>query len=864
MILKVHPHLIEIEKEEPVNEKEINVSKCHFVFDDEIPADVVKEALFTFEGTTYKQIVVNDECDFPSEVLTKSGTVEIGIAPFKVQNEEYDIRYNPRSVYFNTWTGSLKDHVENSEPITPSDKEQIEQNIVNLQNDVEDLEENKQDKLVSGENIKTIYGESVLGTGDIEINVDLSDYYTKEEVDQSQATQNDQINANKGDIESLNGRLTNYSLITETGTQIALNINSSNYQMTAILKDKNGNVIYTSNVIDLPIESMIINATYDDATKEIVFTLQNGNVLRVSVADLVSGLVSTDELNTILGNYYTKSEINTLLQSKANTNDVYTKQEVDTKFDDYVDSDTFTSSQDAQNTNIEENASNIEELQSIVDQLPHEEGEGTDIKLEPTIEAKMSIGEAGSSSQFSTTGKQLFDKSSFNYLDNANVSSSSVINIENNFALIYINLPSGTYTISNDIISYQWLISDCNEVPAIGVSTSPRQVTTDTSVTYTMNSSSYLLIRVAKNTVSITDFVNKLQIEQGSTATSYEPYTNGASPNPDYPQNVKSVTGENSLKIQNKNLFDGARKNTYFNSAGNFANVTNSLTTSFIPAKEGDIFTIYSKTRSNGIVIASFDENYNLLLRSAVIGNEMTHTCPANTRFIIGSNYSGMTTDNQLEKGSSATLYVPHEEQNYQLSLGDIELNSSPDGTIRDVIIGTPDNWVKREYIGKKIITNSEGSSYSSKTNTIRYTYPNILEDKPTLQNNQQFCNYLRYSTSTWAQDIESFQITDKRITFNISKTTVPAGGLNNWLSTNNLIFYYELATPQDIPITDTTLINQLNDIYDNAHSYKGTTNITSTYEDGNEQMYLDASALTDISKKIDTLTNAIIELGGE
>lgn len=48
---------------------------------------------------------------------------------------------------------------------------------------------NKQDKLVSGNNIKTINGVSILGSGNIEIqggtggNVDLSDYYTKEQVD---------------------------------------------------------------------------------------------------------------------------------------------------------------------------------------------------------------------------------------------------------------------------------------------------------------------------------------------------------------------------------------------------------------------------------------------------------------------------------------------------------------------------------------------------------------------------------------------------------------------------------------------------------------------------------------------------------
>ena len=127
MILKVHPHKIEIDTKEPVNEKEINVSKCQFIFDDTMPADMVKEAYFTYGNDTYKQIIVNDECDFPHEVLNKKGTVEIGVVPFKLDNEEYEVLYNPSPVYFETWVGSLKDNPMNSEEVTPSDKEQMEQ-----------------------------------------------------------------------------------------------------------------------------------------------------------------------------------------------------------------------------------------------------------------------------------------------------------------------------------------------------------------------------------------------------------------------------------------------------------------------------------------------------------------------------------------------------------------------------------------------------------------------------------------------------------------------------------------------------------------------------------------------------------------
>jgi hypothetical protein len=139
MILKVNPHKIEIVKS-PVNEREINISKCTFEFANEITNDYVKEAYFTFEGTTYKQIIVNDECDFPSEVLTKKGTVEIGVVAYLVENENEIKRYNPSPAYFDTWVGSLKDNAENSKPITPSEMEQFEQVLNDGLNEVANVD----------------------------------------------------------------------------------------------------------------------------------------------------------------------------------------------------------------------------------------------------------------------------------------------------------------------------------------------------------------------------------------------------------------------------------------------------------------------------------------------------------------------------------------------------------------------------------------------------------------------------------------------------------------------------------------------------------------------------------------------------
>ena len=78
MKIIVNPHKVEIQKT-PINEREIGITKCEFEFSEEITSEYVKEAYFTFKGKTYKQILFNDQCDIPNEVLAEKGQIEIGV-----------------------------------------------------------------------------------------------------------------------------------------------------------------------------------------------------------------------------------------------------------------------------------------------------------------------------------------------------------------------------------------------------------------------------------------------------------------------------------------------------------------------------------------------------------------------------------------------------------------------------------------------------------------------------------------------------------------------------------------------------------------------------------------------------------------
>lgn len=77
---------------------------------------------------------------------------------------------------------------------------------------------------------------------------------------------------------------------TKYGASFTLSIDSSTYVVTATLKDQDGNTLGTAQTIDLPLESVVVNGSYDSTNKKIVLTLQSGSTIDIPVADLVAGL----------------------------------------------------------------------------------------------------------------------------------------------------------------------------------------------------------------------------------------------------------------------------------------------------------------------------------------------------------------------------------------------------------------------------------------------------------------------------------------------------------------------------------------------------------------------------------------------
>ena len=92
---------------------------------------------------------------------------------------------------------------------------------------------------------------------------------------------------------------------TKYATALELTIDPSTFVITGQLVDQNGDPLGTTQTIDLPFESVVVNGSYDSTTQSLILTLQNGNTITIPISDLVSGLqetlVSGENIKTING-----------------------------------------------------------------------------------------------------------------------------------------------------------------------------------------------------------------------------------------------------------------------------------------------------------------------------------------------------------------------------------------------------------------------------------------------------------------------------------------------------------------------------------------------------------------------------------
>lgn len=443
-----------------------------------------------------------------------------------------------------------------------------------------------------------------------------------------------------------------------------------------------------------------------------------------------------------------------------------------------------------------------------------------------------------------------------------------------------------TYTLSSDSYSAELYIDVA--ATRVGGGTAYPANTRSGSASFTVDKSAFSQYRISILTYTTESWgsesktiTRKFQLEKGATATSFEPYVGGVpSPNPDYPQPIQTVTGEQVVKVEGKNLLPnrmtsgtiaGAVQNTV-NSDGSFTLNGTSTSVSnvdynhedgyYIHLEQGKTYTLSVNNAGLYWRLRKVSENTNI---ATIDSPSTSRTFTANATedaflyFVILNNSSFSSTNYkvQLEKGSTPTAYAPYSKQTLPLDLGDIELCKL--GDYQDYIYKDGDSWKVHKAINSITYDGTNyGFSYRRVT-IVSGKYRFLLEGSAAKSSISEssagtyftgVCDMLisgtRDSTYNASGNIVAPRYETSYGNVGIVYADAIAGmtveQANTWLITHNMTVKYALATPTDTTITDQTLIAQLEALKQGG-AEEGTTYIKVSATDPNlpAKLYVEA-----------------------
>ena len=687
---------------------------------------------------------------------------------------------------------SLIEKVTNLDKVISENETQREEYIKNLKSSVENGDFNGKDATINGFNTLNI----VAGT-----NIDLKQ--ENETLEINNTYQYDDSDLVKK-IDNINGNFKNYSLITETGNKLDLTIDSKTYIMTLKLKDKDDNVLSTGSV-DLPIESMIINVTYDNDNEKLTFTLQNGSVIDVPLDSLISGLVNETDLKDTLKDYvkntdYATSSVGGVIkgtgafsfivdskgQPKLNILDYDTyKQYSPNSFigkgtlENVIAGKNLETADNKVNF-VNENSTDTQypsakctyEIKNNLDRLKNnvlEVGEASDTYIhveDSSLNELKELEVEGVCEQETTTGKNLLP----NKIQSKTVNGITCTN--NNDGTVTLNgtTTAKTYLVpsSKDFISlsldgsYTFSANTYNNISYALYHGSAElffwDVTSDKTFSATGSFDNVRPQINIESGITLNNVIVKFQLEKGSTATEYEPYTGGqASPSPDYTQEIKTIT--DSLSMTSNNGKDETEEN-YLESV-----ITANLPEGEFIGKLNDTYKDTSK------VVYKEDGKHHLILNKIISKTVLNGTQPI--------SYSRVINDDKFVA---------------QFNIGTAIKSSST--MISDKFIYMSNGWT----------SNSENISTGGSNN-------NLLQIK----------------------------ISQSRL------EEISSNGLTNWLSTHPVEVYYALENPYEIDLG----------IVDMPLSYSGVTNI---FTDSDLLPKINAKYYKDFKLSIKNYINSYID----
>ncbi len=313
-------------------------------------------------------------------------------------------------------------------------------------------------------------------------------------------------------------------------------------------------------------------------------------------------------------------------------------------------------------------------------------------------------------------------------------------------------------------------------------------------------------------------------------------------PTPDSPQEIHTVSGDNTVEVGNgKNIFnmkEYASENsgyfTYSSDTGLTAIAKDNRATANVsyPIEVTPSTTYYVKTDTDKrLLISQYNSNNGWLVNNEVF-NGGSFTTNANVSYIRVKVADTLTTFPTVVGNVYISTSNDYQKESYPINLGDIELCEI--GDYQDYIYKNNGKWYLHKEIGKVLLNGSENWSLFFSTNGI-FINNTLISSLNVANTINCISNYFSATTRTNIRNnltsINNACATNGGELIFANKNITSVNDFKNWLSSNNVTVYYILATPTDTEITDTTLLSQL-EALNNSYSYTEQTNISQENSD--------------------------------
>lgn len=327
-----------------------------------------------------------------------------------------------------------------------------------------------------------------------------------------------------------------------------------------------------------------------------------------------------------------------------------------------------------------------------------------------------------------------------------------------------------------------------------------------------------------------------IQLELGSTATAYEPYTGGKpSPSPEYPQAIESLEGTDlttyggpasghvGLLRRGRNLLPNTATSQTINGVTFTVNADGSVTANGTATATAALFLGRVSTEAgttytlSGCPVSGAANKYELMLVTGGAGSgakahnyggsalySETETGSRGAQVIVRSGYtaSNLTFYPQLELGSTAHPYTPyHPDEATPIDLHGHALRSLPDGTRDELSVDAAGHVELVQRVGEVVFDGSSDENWRiNATNIVYSNYISSNTRKPASYGTKTDAiasHFIALSPNSVAQKNVGFSVDNSNGNVVCYRSDESLAAWTTWLAANPVTVTYPLATPQ-------------------------------------------------------------------